>query len=89
MKSIKKAVFGMTAAIVLAGATAGSAQASEVTSPKAKLPVVAGAQSITKSEKAETAGEGLITINLLNNASILNNLNLLNIGSFNKWIKSN
>ena len=89
--------FALMAVAAIASASVASASpvapAAQAPAPAAKiaLPVVAGVQSLSKSEKAGVSGEGLVTLNvlngssLLNGTSLLNNLNLLNIGSFNSW----
>ncbi|RYG65598.1 hypothetical protein EON80_17045 [bacterium] len=100
INNIKLAIMAAIAVAPLSGGVASAAPvapaAAPTTSVKVSLPVVAGAQSLSKSEKAGVAGEGLITLNVLNGASLLNgtsllnNLNILNIGSFNsfKWGQS-
>jgi hypothetical protein len=83
IKNMKKSTLAVAAVIALGGTFAGASEASA----KPMLPVVAGAQSLTKAEKVDASGEGLINlnlnINLLNNLTLLNNI--LNIGSFNSY----
>lgn len=85
-KTLIAAVVGMSVAGSLVG---GTAQAAPAPAPKLTLPVVQGAQSLSDKEKAATAGQGLVDLNVtaLNGLNVLNNLNVLNIGSFNKFIK--
>lgn len=89
MNKMTKKMMLLAAGLTLsAGLTAGSVQAAPAPAAKVSLPVVKGARAITAREKAATAGQGLLDLNVtaLNGLNVANNLNVLNIGSFNKWI---
>ena len=95
MKTLNIKALAAASALALSASFvgAGSASASPAAPApvvKSALPVVSGAKSLSTQEKAGVAGKGLITVNALNGAdlNLLNNLNILNIGSFNKWINN-
>jgi hypothetical protein len=95
MKMNKKSfgLLAVVAAVPFSGGIASAAPVAPAAAPAAKvkiaLPVVAGAQSLSKAEKSGVKGEGLLSLNVLEGSNLLNNLNILNIGSFNsfKWTK--